>query len=207
MRISSVPDVKALKPTDKDELLAEIARELIQQREENDRLKLLAEKANVGMTLWKAVTTVSAVVVALGVGLLWAGGEWSAWTQIKAVHKNDNARSGAVIYDHLDMDDQTMAALRDRLGLPDFDGFARKTDLWTDQQLVEKLTEAGFVKYGDRLGVYVFVNASEKFVPMPLDTCITVTSPDCIYDTAIKYRNDLNPDSATFSFKKQKVNY
>jgi hypothetical protein len=150
MKLTSVPDVKALRPVDKDDLLAQIAKELIEQREENDRLKKLAEKANVGMTLWKAVTTISTAVVALGVGVLWAGGEWSTWTEIKAVHRNDNARSGAIVYDHLDMDQDTINGLKVQLGSNlDLDSFLTKDNYDASMK------EAGFVKFDMPLSIRV----------------------------------------------------
>ena len=161
MRIQTADQVRGLNAQDKDSLIADITRELVRQHEENDKLKSVAEKANQGLTIWKLVTTAVGAVIAFAVGVLWFGGQYSAWEAIKTAHSVDQG-NGQFTYGHQSFLPPEIAAMKLALGMPDFDEFALKSEAARHSDLV------GLIRFGQNVSLqgpsqlFLFDNAAQN---------------------------------------------
>ncbi len=154
MRIQTATDIRSLTAADKDELIAEITIELAAQKEKNDLLKRASDRANQGLTIWKLVTTAVGAVIALAVGVLWFGGEWSAWQAIKEAHKVDLG-NGQTAYAHQNFLPADVTAMKTALGMPEMATVALKSE-------VAALDLTQYVKYSDRFRIQ---SANSPFAP------------------------------------------
>ena len=86
--------------------------------------------------------------------------ERSAWDQIKAAHDVQTNVLGQYTYSHADLTDSDIAEIRARLNLPDFGDFALIADIQTEQQIVAKLLDLGFIKSGETVKIKDAIDSS-----------------------------------------------
>ncbi|MEZ5734034.1 MAG: hypothetical protein R3D97_17080 [Paracoccaceae bacterium] len=114
----AITKVSQLDRDEMAELIVSMSKQLSDQEQANKDLKTIADKANQGLTIWKAVTTVVGAVVALAVAVLWFGGLWSDWKAVRNAHKFEQS-NGQIVYGHGHLYAEDLASLRDQMKIPD----------------------------------------------------------------------------------------
>ncbi|WP_139284013.1 hypothetical protein [Rubrimonas cliftonensis] len=147
--LQAISKVSQLDRIEMAELIVSMTKKVSDQQEENDRLKLLAEKANQGLALWKVFTTASGAVLVFAGAVLWFGGLWSDWKAVRDVHRYVQP-SGQVVFDHRGLSQVEIDALAQRILASDsFDlpEYALKSDIPL------YFTAGDFVRFGQDVSI------------------------------------------------------
>ena len=122
--------------------------------------------AGMSRNLMAIVVLFSAVFGGVGgflAAFLFLSNELEIWRQIKAAHDAPVPNSDAIVYNHSRLGEEDISSIKERLALPNFENFALKDELWTNQELEATLIEIGFIKVGQHI---LIKDASEPSIAL-----------------------------------------